>query len=692
MTESADALSDRLFSAAVASFDLAGVYLGDRLGWYASLATDGPASADELAARTRTDARYAREWLEQQAVGGILEVDDDGRFSLPQAHAEVLVNPVSLSLMAPLSRMVAAAFGRLPALAEAYRTGHGIGWEAYGTDMREGQAAFNRPAFTHLLGTAWLPAIADLHAKLQADPAARVADIACGEGWSTIAMARAYPRARFVGIDLDGPSVEAARRHAAASGLDGQVEFHHADAAALDGPFDAAIIIEAVHDMSNPVPVLRTVRDGLAPGGSLIVVDERVPESFAPPGMTSSASCTDGASRPASPMGARGSRRWRPGPSCGRTRVAPMSSRGHQAGGLVDPDLFVDQHSTVHLIAETATQGPDGLGLGITCHSALGQVLLPSAGPLELSDGNAVQGGVELTVATTAEPVADVVAGPDRQRRRAVVTREGGPMPEASHAGGLADELGRGERSAAGELEQAGREARGQGGDLALETVDALRGRADVAHQLAGQPRHRPRYLGEPPLEVVEHHAAVQAAGGRLRARHQLVKVPAQAVLGSGALADEVLAVVDQQAQLALGTVEHGDRQIRLAQRGPRHGGGVDRIALARLACRAAGTGHQLGRNPHHRLAGAQQVGLQASAQVAAVLERPASGVEAGRPAHQLEVPGRRGGHRALRQALSGGIDRHRGVAVLVRVDANRHHVHVVLLIRGWHGPVGGHA
>jgi ubiquinone/menaquinone biosynthesis C-methylase UbiE len=284
VTQSADALSDRLFSAAVASFDLAGVYLGDRLGWYASLAADGPATADELAARTRTDARYAREWLEQQAVGGILEVDGEARFSLPQAHAEVLVNPVSLNLMAPLSRMVAAAFGQLPALAEAYRTGEGIGWEAYGTDMREGQAAFNRPAFTHLLGTTWLPAVADLDARLQADPAARVADIACGEGWSTIAMAQAYPRARFVGIDLDGPSIAAARRHAAAVGVGDQVEFHHADAAGVDGPFDAAIIIEAVHDMSNPVPVLRTVRDGLAPGGSLIVVDERVAESFAAPG------------------------------------------------------------------------------------------------------------------------------------------------------------------------------------------------------------------------------------------------------------------------------------------------------------------------------------------------------------------------------------------------------------------------
>jgi len=284
MSNAADALAERLFNAALGTLDLAGVYLGDRLGWYRSLADDGPATPDELAARTRTDARYAREWLEQQAVGGILEVDDDHRFSLSEAHASVLVDPVSLSLMAPVARMTTAAIGQLPRLVEAYRSGAGNPWEAYGADMREGQAAFNRPAFTHLLGNEWLPAIADIHERLQADPPARVVDIGCGEGWSTLAMARAYPRARVVGIDLDAPSIEAAGRHAAESGMADAVEFQHADASALDERADLALIIEAVHDMANPVPVLRAVRESLVPGGSLIVVDERVAESFAAPG------------------------------------------------------------------------------------------------------------------------------------------------------------------------------------------------------------------------------------------------------------------------------------------------------------------------------------------------------------------------------------------------------------------------
>jgi len=281
----ADALVERIFSAAVNSFDIAGIYLGDRLGWYRSLADDGAATPDELAARTGTDARYAREWLEQQAVGGILEVDGAHRFSMPDAHREVLVDPVSINLMAPLSRMVVAAFGRLPDVAEAYRSGGGVGWESYGADMREGQASFNRPAFLHLLGSVWLPAVSDVHERLQADPPARFADVGCGEGWSTLAIARAYPKARILGLDLDGPSIEAARGHARDEGLEDAVDFRQGDAATLgDGPYDAAIIIEAIHDMANPVPVLRAVRESLVDGGSLIVVDERVAESFAAPG------------------------------------------------------------------------------------------------------------------------------------------------------------------------------------------------------------------------------------------------------------------------------------------------------------------------------------------------------------------------------------------------------------------------
>src|SRR5262245_48059645 len=123
MTATPDALAERIFASALGAFDIAGIYLGDRLGWYRSLADDGPATPEELSARTGTDARYAREWLEQQAVGGLLEVDAEHRFSLPTGYRDVLVDPESLSLMAPVSRMIVAALGQLPSVAEAYRSG-----------------------------------------------------------------------------------------------------------------------------------------------------------------------------------------------------------------------------------------------------------------------------------------------------------------------------------------------------------------------------------------------------------------------------------------------------------------------------------------------------------------------------------------------------------------------------------------
>ncbi len=282
-------LTDRLFSAALGTLDLAGVYLGDRLGLYRALVDAGAATATELAERAGIDGRYAREWLEQQAVTGILEAgtttaDGETRFLLPERHRAALVEPESLDGIAPLMRMVAAAVARLPELAEAYRSGAGIGWERYGADMREGQASFNRPAFTHLLGREWLPSIPDIDARLRAAPPATLVDVGCGEGWSTIALAKAYPQARVIGVDLDGPSIEAASRHATEAGVADHVEFRAADAATMEERADVALIIEAVHDMSDPVAVLSAIRRNLAPGASLIVVDERVAETFTAPG------------------------------------------------------------------------------------------------------------------------------------------------------------------------------------------------------------------------------------------------------------------------------------------------------------------------------------------------------------------------------------------------------------------------
>lgn len=286
-----DALVGRLFDAALGTFDLAALHFGERLGLYAALA-GGALSADELAAATGTAPRYVREWLEQQAVTGILAVNDpdageeERRYSLPDGHREVLLHPESLAFMAPVARLMMGMAAQTTRLLDVFRTGAGLSWEAYGVDVREGQASMNRPMFTNLLGPEWLASIPDVDARLRSDPPARVADIAVGGGWSAIAMARAYPKIRVDGLDLDPSSIELARANLATTEVADRVTFAVRDAAdpGLAGRYDLATIFEAVHDFSQPVAVLRAVRDLLAPGASLLVADERVAERFTAPG------------------------------------------------------------------------------------------------------------------------------------------------------------------------------------------------------------------------------------------------------------------------------------------------------------------------------------------------------------------------------------------------------------------------
>jgi 2-polyprenyl-3-methyl-5-hydroxy-6-metoxy-1,4-benzoquinol methylase len=287
-----DALVERLFAATLSAFDLYAVYLGDRLGLYRELADHGRLTAPELARAAAIDERYATEWLEQQAVTGILEVDDAGAaaderaYSLPDGHDEALLDETSLAYAATFARFVVAVGRPLPELRAAFRTGAGIPYADYGEDLCGAQAAFTRPLFDHLLGSEWLPAVADVHARLLADPPARVADLACGAGHSTIAIARAYPRALVHGVDLDPASIDLARRNLALSGVEDRVELHLGDAAdsVLGGRFDLVTIFEALHDMSHPVEVLAAARRLLADGGSVFVADERVAETFTAPG------------------------------------------------------------------------------------------------------------------------------------------------------------------------------------------------------------------------------------------------------------------------------------------------------------------------------------------------------------------------------------------------------------------------
>lgn len=283
-----EALAARVGGMALAAIELQAVYLGERLGYYRSLATDGPATPGELAARTGTDPRYTREWLEQQATASIVDVDDPGkpamerRFSLPSGHAEALIDPESPYLVGPMARFLVGFAQRMPDILDAYRTGGGVDWAAYGPDVIEAQEGINRPQFQHFVGD-WIAALPELDARLRSGMG-RVADVACGTGWSSIWIARHYPGIAVDGIDIDAGSIERARATAAAEGLDDRVSFLFADAADAEGQgrYDLVTIFEALHDMGRPVEVLRAARRLLAPGGAVLVGDERVAEAFAP--------------------------------------------------------------------------------------------------------------------------------------------------------------------------------------------------------------------------------------------------------------------------------------------------------------------------------------------------------------------------------------------------------------------------
>jgi 2-polyprenyl-3-methyl-5-hydroxy-6-metoxy-1,4-benzoquinol methylase len=285
-----DQLVGRLFASTVGMMDVMAVYVGDHLGLYRALRDGGPATSPELARRAGIDARYAREWLEQQAVTGILEVDDpaaapdERRFSLPEAYVEPLLDRDSPYSIAPLARSIVACAKVLPQLMVAYRSGGGVDWAEYGSDMIEAQGDFNRPWLLGSFGTEILPALPEIDSRLRADPPARVADVACGVGWAAIAIAKAYPKVKVDGFDLDASSIELARKNARDAGVADRVTFQRQDVATADaGAYDLAVIIEAVHDMTQPVGVLASVRRMLRPQGVALIADEKTADTFTAP-------------------------------------------------------------------------------------------------------------------------------------------------------------------------------------------------------------------------------------------------------------------------------------------------------------------------------------------------------------------------------------------------------------------------
>lgn len=279
------AFVERMNAATLGAFDMASTYLGLRLGFYRSLAEDGPATAAELAGRTGTNERLVREWLEQQGATELLEATQHGdgwRFSLPASHVEVLLDPDALDFVGGTALSLIADLAQTSRLVESFRTGVGIPYADYGPDQVEGQAIGSRAVYRAEIRT-WLDAVPELAERL-ADGSARVLDIGCGAGWSSVSIAQAYPGVTVDGVDLDAGSIESARRIALAEGVADRVRFEVRDAASLSGAgYDLAAMFEMLHDLAQPVEALRSAREALRPGGVVLVADEPAGDAYAGP-------------------------------------------------------------------------------------------------------------------------------------------------------------------------------------------------------------------------------------------------------------------------------------------------------------------------------------------------------------------------------------------------------------------------
>jgi len=264
------------------------VLIGDKLGLYKAMADGEPVTPQELAERAGCRERYIREWLCQQAASGYVEYDAvDGTFRLPPEQAMALADEDSPAFIPGAFQLAAAVVKDEPHIAERFRSGEGFGWHEHHHDLYAGTERFFRPGYLANLVQAWLPALDGVVEKLVAG--ARVADIGCGHGASTILMAEAFPASEFVGSDYHEGSVEAARAAAERRGVADRVTFEVASAKDFGGgPFDLVCVFDALHDMGDPVGAARHVRDRLAADGTWMVVEpwagDAIEENLTPVG------------------------------------------------------------------------------------------------------------------------------------------------------------------------------------------------------------------------------------------------------------------------------------------------------------------------------------------------------------------------------------------------------------------------
>lgn len=248
------------------------VVIGEKLGLYKALAT-GAMSSAELAARTQTDERYLREWLASQAAGGYITYDKStNKFSLSEEQAFTLAFEDSPAYLPGAFELALGSLAAVPQIADAFRTGAGMGWDEHVDGVFHGCEKFFRPGYAANLVNSWIPSLQDVKAKLEAG--ARVADVGCGKGASTLLMAKAFPKSRFFGFDYHAKSIEGARESARREGVSDRVTFEVAKAKEFPGrDYDFVAVFDCLHDMGDPIGAAAHVRQSLAKDGTWMIVE-----------------------------------------------------------------------------------------------------------------------------------------------------------------------------------------------------------------------------------------------------------------------------------------------------------------------------------------------------------------------------------------------------------------------------------
>jgi len=257
-----------------AAFHAGLVVIGESLGLYKALAqAEGPLTPDELAQRTNTNARYVREWLCAQAAGGYVSYDPTAqRYFLSEEQAFTLADETSPAYLPGAFLIAVSALRAVPKMIERFRTGEGLGWHEHDAGLFRGTEMFFRPGYAANLVSSWIPALDGVEEKLRAG--AKVADIGCGLGASTILMAQAYPNSTFVGFDYHDKSIEMARQRAVESGVAERASFEVARAKDFPGDdYDFVTLFDCLHDMGDPVGAVAHIRESLASDGTLMIVE-----------------------------------------------------------------------------------------------------------------------------------------------------------------------------------------------------------------------------------------------------------------------------------------------------------------------------------------------------------------------------------------------------------------------------------